>query len=131
MPINQYELRLGNYIHDSNNPDRICKVFRLNCGIDYPITYSYGGAYEESPYRKAGLEYVKLTDDILNKCGFIRNGSYYEKGFFYIPILPTINGTEIMLVPNRDVAALELKYLHELQNLYRCSYGEELKINDL
>jgi hypothetical protein len=70
---------------------------------------------------------IVLTSDILEKCGFenILNGEYYyhkvlgEKITLYLPYFNL----------NYYIGSVQIKHLHQLQNLYYCLVGEELSIN--
>jgi hypothetical protein len=123
--ISPNELRFGNYIKDDNNDIGI--ITSLGIGM---ITYSvrldnpdYGCEYEN-------IKPIELTSDILIKAGFefentfsgwnvihkertFAFNSYRDKtGFYY----------------ESSLCDVELKYLHELQNVFRFVTGTELNI---
>jgi len=134
--ISADELRLGNlislsgdYKYNSLNGD-IRKVIAL--AIDDIVTIGFAG-------NSAAFEPIKLTPEILLKCGFIKSsfsfGGYITEKDFGIFIfyhqdmsvqLVEMVGTEYENCIN---PVGKYKYLHQLQNLYWCLCGEELKIN--
>jgi hypothetical protein len=60
---------------------------------------------------------IKLTPQILEKCGFEFNG-----GYFIIPLKNSLYGIDKIKV-GKGI------FLHQLQNLYFALTGEELDIN--
>ena len=74
---------------------------------------------------------IKLTEDILLKCGFEKNIDDYilqingsEKFFFY-----KYEDSEIIYLSYCEDDLLKINYLHELQNLYFALTKQELPIN--
>jgi|OM-RGC.v1.029595184 hypothetical protein len=69
---------------------------------------------------------IPLTEEILLKCGFEKFNTI--GGCFYY-----INGLRIDYILCKFVLLgydrCNLNYLHELQNIYSCLCGDELKIN--
>ena len=121
------ELRLGNYVYAGNKIERVLEIYP-----DSITTDSYTHIFDFLP--------VELTPDILEAAGFgvnkdnsfgyinenegilIELGDFYEddgRAVFYYNLPDTDNSTCIAYC----------KYLHQLQNLYRCLCGEELQID--
>lgn len=71
---------------------------------------------------------IPLTEEILlKKCGFEFDSVYisYNNGYFTL----IYNEGHISLVVEGQWLTLEIKYLHQLQNLYFALTGEELTVN--
>jgi len=142
--MNANELRLGNYIQDTNYPERVCRVFRLTQGNDFNITYHYDRVCECSyaNERKESLQPIPLTEEWLIKFGFeyylftkadddgiyrdkkIANKEYFkhpklsEKIIFYLPYCNL----------NYYIGSTTIKYVHQLQNVFFALCDEELTI---
>jgi hypothetical protein len=67
------------------------------------------------------LEPIKLTQNILDKCSFNSAAENFKKENL------KVTGEKIMY--NYHSIKLEIKYVHQLQNLYFDLTGEELDIN--
>lgn len=124
------ELRLGNYIIDQSYPERECRVFRLNCGIEYPITYSYNKAFEYTSQRAIGLSGVPITDEWLMNLGFKKMGKH---DVFEIDNLRFVIGTGclVYLIDEDDrnkYCVKAMQFIHEIQNTYFALTGKELII---
>lgn len=71
---------------------------------------------------------IKITEQLLVKCGFIEvenstmSTTYEKSGFIYNK---RVNTWYYWGVP------INIKYLHELQNLYYNIIGEELRVKEL
>tara|TARA_R100000655_G_scaffold7322_2_gene19795 strand:+ start:401 stop:769 length:369 start_codon:yes stop_codon:yes gene_type:complete len=118
------ELRIGNYVYDGEK--ELCKIWavhkdRLTVEIPNDNT-TFLGRYK--------IEYAKpipLTKDWLLKFGFEAgfNGEYEILPFLYI-WKPSPSTKSFSVSPS----TLEIKYVHQLQNLYFALTGEELKIKE-
>jgi hypothetical protein len=75
---------------------------------------------------KGEFEPVILTNDILEQSGFILNNGAYQLKGFYPQIFSRGKIWLASLVPGS--MEIELRYLHQLQNLYHTLSGEELEI---
>lgn len=84
---------------------------------------------EDSSFALQDLFPIPLTPEVLDKVGFKKNGSYWVKGLWQLPIYPKKDGGEIIMVPNNNYAAIPLESLHQLQNLFWGLSGEELTVN--
>lgn len=70
---------------------------------------------------------IPLTEEWLLKFGFLRDGAYYShQNLNILAARAKIGGGEVFVMPNNKFAN-ELKYVHQLQNLYFVLTGEELK----
>jgi hypothetical protein len=83
-------------------------------------------------YEHSDLDSVTLTDEILLKCGFKFNGyrSYYVLIFdsLFLELLKRNNGSFQPRNCTSDTG-IEIKSLHQLQNLYFSLTGKELNVN--
>jgi len=140
--IEAKDLRIGNLITDEfyENFKTIITVHSINKeGINLEIEDD--GNWAECAQRWIGVEYkfdklfgIPLTPEILEKCGFENDGTY----FFIQPNLENIHyrliefpkGTWVMskgfINYNHELRCI--KYLHQLQNLIYALTGEELNI---
>jgi hypothetical protein len=112
MSIEVGELRLGNWVSDLSKHDggRVVQVAQIFKGSDY------------SNYWK-NVHPVKLTEEILLKCGFNFNNENrleWIKGSFNLEKKEEEFYFEVYSHYN------EVKYLHQLQNLYFALTGQEL-----
>jgi hypothetical protein len=121
------ELRIGNYIHDVNHPERECRIFRLTSGSNYNIAYSYGKCYEDGySYEKTdALQGIPLTEDCLLKFGFEKinhriEGIIYQKEWLIL--------SETFMTNWRGGRVGRMESVHQLQNLYFALTGKELEM---
>jgi hypothetical protein len=134
--MNANELRLGNYIQDTNYPERVCRVFRLTQGNDFNITYHYDRVCECSyaNERKESLQPIPLTEEWLMKFGFKLTISNKDSGYKQYGI--NKNGFDIMFSIDCNCCpecfieniGIEITYVHQLQNVFFALCGEELTI---
>ena len=103
------ELRIGNYVNDS--------IGLITIGLNGNIKFA--DAYHPIP----------LTEEWLVKFGFEKttkwNNVQHTKGILQIRNL------YILFVKGRNQSWINLKHVHQLQNLYFALTGEELTINEL
>lgn len=134
--IDAKELRLGNYLCINGVPQRIL-AFTPNesettiVGTAYFkivfAHYKHGDPYET--YSDEEVEPVQLTSEWLLKFGFIKKYNY-EYHFSKSPFSVILNPLKHDFLFNNFVVSTEIKYLHQLQNLYFALTGTELKSND-
>lgn len=131
------ELRIGNWVFDDEGkPSRIealwSKAWRDNDGGDSEhFGLSING---EIGWLSPIVTGIPLTPEILEKCGFEKeedgDGGYYHEllsGNGQLFVEGDKKGyTDVFLDLNETV---RVRYLHQLQNLYWCLCGEELKVN--
>ena len=117
------ELRIGNLV---SNMCEACAEIKSIVAND---TWS-GGFYVITDNNKSALSTlspIKLTEEWLRKFGFTYQLSTYCDGNLLFKVAEAKLNNHIVLVPN-DLYYLELKYVHQLQNLYFVLTGKELKI---
>jgi len=130
--MNANELRIGNYVYDSNKElnKQIAKSNFSN--LDYLIKLNI-------------YQHIPITQDWLLKFGFKKQLDYYKiycnniemytDQFRYYPIYDTdVQESQIVFIQNESEGLNEsnsiflrkTKYVHELQNLYFAITGKEL-----
>ena len=129
------ELRIGNwlidkrYTHDSENGRFKVHVRDLQYLTDI----------KES--NECDFEPIPLTEEILLKCGFKKTEEYYAADEENVDVY-TIGCFDIAFIDNEyklwisidedsyyNFAWTEIKYLHQLQNIYFALTGQELEVN--
>ena len=90
-------------------------------------------------FEPESIEPIPLTPEILEKCGFVCENANEDDRYYHLRlsnekycdlsfIIGDKNGfTEVCLFPYENV--FRYQYLHQIQNIYFCLCGEELKIN--
>lgn len=122
-PITPQDLRFGNIIQ--TNKGLLLQVHGINiltakCSFqnikEGETNYYYNYNYKD-------LEPVELTDEILLRLGFVLVNGYYHKNDIWI-------GKNKIFWYDTDQrhGFVELKYLHQLQNLYFALCGKELEL---
>lgn len=133
------ELRLGNWVMYNN---QIVKVTGLHYGM-----FECGNLDDENwmcTGRLSKVQPIKLTEEVLVKIGFEDRKEYfnYSQVFgddgdycdsIYIYYCPRLNHFKFThnIVENLDLQTMDLyniKYLHQLQNVYHSLTGKELNI---
>ncbi|MDV3583431.1 hypothetical protein CMU85_18180 [Elizabethkingia anophelis] len=106
------ELRIGNYLHDRKG--NLCKVIELReDGIYAPAISEAITGLPNKP--------IELTEEWLLKFGFEKHGSKWCHSVLSTNIIKG-NGFYMNYVNK------EIKYVHELQNLFYALTNEELTI---
>lgn len=129
------DLRIGNIITDENG----FQMHVVGIGEDW-ITADFEGNEGdvwEFDFKYSSPKPIELTEEILLKCGFIEDdfnlfgGIYLDLGikcsdghvdYFY-------KKENESVVKLRSIRDIEIKYLHQLQNLFWCLCEKELQIN--
>ncbi len=115
------ELRIGNYLLDNKYKEADSWIAELS-GWDID-NYSNNKCFDAIP----------LTPEILEKFGFEKSGLYWIKKDNWIRIwewgIVDVSYHTERLGGDYEDRAIEIKYLHQLQNLYFALTGEELEIN--
>jgi hypothetical protein len=110
------ELRIGNWIIEPNNEDK--NPFQIFSIYDEPKNEKLNGL----PINY--FQPIPLTEEWLNKFDFITTyGTWKFRGIEYYSI--ESNGS---LYFDDQYTATDIKYVHQLQNLYFALTGEELTI---
>ncbi|MGN6438188.1 MAG: hypothetical protein ACTHMM_16730 [Agriterribacter sp.] len=79
---------------------------------------------EVYPHKDDELEGISLTPEILENCGFEYNGDHFFKDEVCLFKLGN-SGIHFLY----DYTGKEIKYFHQLQNLYFALTGKELEVN--
>lgn len=129
MELTANELRIGNYL---NYQGKIIKVE----GIHNRTIYHSDRQFDQVGVEKyITFEPIPLTEEWLFKFGFEKDKYDY---FHHIKSKIIIGHTTtdeffeyeyLTGFQNSHTEMCELKYVHELQNLYYCLCGKELQIN--
>ena len=110
------ELRIGNYIEEG-------KVEKIDNSID-EIYYSGDRCYLSSYCNN--INPISLTEEWLLKLGFELIGSFYRlKKSKLIQIILHDDGLDVC---NYNLYLHQIKYVHQLQNLYFALTGAELTV---
>jgi hypothetical protein len=122
------ELRIGNFVLDDTS-DNVMIVSRIenkdytewNSGDKYNI---YCLKFGTKGYYEGNFKPIPLTKEWLKKFGFKKErGESYKLGKYQLYYLLYYEGYK--------VGELTIKYVHQLQNIYFASSGEELTIKEL
>lgn len=129
MSVKANELRLGNWIIylRNNLVNEYQKVLTVS---EYTITvneYNQDGACY--PKDISVFKPIPLTPEILEKAGFSQGNIFWK---IEKDIKISVGGGRANIGSNFSTSAIftvDVKYLHQLQNLYFALTGEELTIN--
>lgn len=120
--IKANELRLGNVVLLGKDYQHIYQIIydRMN-----------GYSINHKDYKEEYFEPIPLTEEILIASGF---ASDHKKDWWYhsgiiLGYLTTDENFEFEF--SNKCVPTQLKYLHQLQNLYYSLFGNELQIKDL
>ncbi|WP_286709982.1 MULTISPECIES: hypothetical protein [Sphingobacterium] len=129
--ITANQLRIGNYVASDHFKDRDVIVKVRLIGQEQAIVEHPNGLTEPMLYQ-GEMRPIKLTDEILLKCGFEDISSYKdfrlsinEDLYIEVSLRKNINA----YVSISDIDIINVIYLHQLQNLFFTLCGEELKVN--
>lgn len=118
------ELKIGNYANiNVSNGEEIVKITKgLITSIEKDCVY-----INDIKVELRFLEPISLTEEILLKCEFEKNfiDDVFEIGEFSI----RVDELDCVFMWNGFCIDINLKYLHQLQNLYFALTNEELIIN--
>ena len=134
--IDARELKIGNYVYlqSSKTPCRITEIGYSE--IEYP-RYEASGRSSEAVFRTYvdNLKTILLTAQLLLNCGFVYNAidDCFDRLNLRIRILGNsicaFIGFEVGLGKEWHDANIEVKSLHQLQNLYFALTGKELEVD--
>ena len=118
--IQATELRIGNYLtyHTPDDTDMPCKIDAQDI-LNISTNYMHN-AEIHSP--------IPLTEEILLKCGFVKNelGDIILNGLMLAHITSDDNFQFEYTSPIMEWKIIDLKYLHQLQNLIHALTNTEL-----
>jgi len=124
--IKPNELRIGNLVYHYEW-NKLGKKLTPDSGR---VTAINGKSVTVGPYQRAKIEGIPLTQEILEKCGFKK----FERQRGIVQweneaghTVEYTNG-EWSLSPEFNFW-IDVKYLHQLQNLYFALTGQELEVN--
>ncbi len=118
--IQAEELRIGNWITTIIN-DNWIKVDKIS-----KQSVKDGFFYLINEFIQDHVHPIPLTPEILEGCGFKPEGLQCDFSNNEIDLDKTDNGFKVSF--NGSMEGVELKYLHQLQNLYFALTGKELEI---
>ena len=133
------ELHIGNWIDKQGYYFQVESIDEYGVNVEISTAYGhtetdYGGNFN-GIFKEQNIEGIPLTADILERAGFVNKTIYTQVGggwtapqhaFFFEDGDGYWPKTEDA---GRIISCIELKYLHQLQNLYFALCGEELTIN--
>lgn len=130
--ITPQELRIGNWVMYNNpyytkgpQPERVESINKEGLLVDGD------SGHEEYSYLYNELEPIPLTPEILEKAGFIPRGWGHWITHPKLPVYQCELREGILEMENQEsdpISFADIKYLHQLQNLYFALTGEELII---
>ena len=129
--MNAQELRIGNWVLIDGKPERIDSIVTsssnfLYDGVNAEIEDGYYGDYS---VMVKDPEPIPITPEILEKAGF----EFESRGVDAFEQIWSCNGIEIWqhdegFSQDYSPYSVDIKHLHQLQNLYFALTGEELDI---
>jgi hypothetical protein len=129
--IKANELRVGNWIQRRGKPIQIISIQTIGTK-GYIITATYQGLGSEYISDDDQLQPIPLTRELLEEAGFekVNNGIGLRvlEGYVYISSLFTGFPLTLDIDGNR-MPLREIKYLHQLHNLYFSLTNQELTIH--
>lgn len=125
--INEKELRIGSIVkfNESTNDREEGEVGKFKLSDFYSIS-------------EAGMDFdnidpIPLTEEILLKCGFKKSKEgYWDNGVIEVGYTTSDEYFQYEYLTGVGTSMTEMvnvKYLHQLQNLYFCLTGKELEVN--
>jgi len=119
MALKAIELRIGNYYQENGTyykttPNDIINLIRC-----------------EASKTESDMQPVPLTEDILLKCGFKKDGKSYCIGYWDCDFTLEQYSDEVFYMVNVSESLKfgpEIRYLHQLQNIYFALEEEELEV---
>lgn len=123
------ELRIGNYVyHNIYGEKQVLKITNIT---DYAVNLDISNGDVSDQIDLDEIEPIPLTEELLEKCGFTKVGSNYEKDWLLLHTHLERQTFDFLLYESSSgkLKATPILYLHQLQNLYFALTGEELKID--
>lgn len=118
--IKPNELRVGNWISQEGFHQRVVAIMQNDVIVEaYPQNWQL--KYEV-------FDPIELTPEILEKAGFEKGEDYWEHSTSDVCLgIPNLN--LMTSLGEYTVSFTQIKYLHQLQNLYFALTNSELEIN--
>ncbi len=123
--MNAKELRTGNLVQTTQGVFKVTKISENEIDIcpfltNEPFTIFINTARP-----------ITLTEECLIRFGFYEREFYFDKGSFYLTknLLTKRTGKKEYLY-QAHTKRFQVKYVHQLQNLYFALTGEELVVSD-
>ena len=136
--IKANELRLGNKFYVKNE-NLFCEILSITqnatvCDVLFDDSSSYLRA-AHGWAKISDLKPLPLTPEILEQCGFMKWGKYKNlwkiKNVHSFTLAFRSESFHLNVYPYSRFEQNDIKYLHQLQNLFFAIIGEELQIKDL
>lgn len=141
--IDANELRIGNKVRNDIHcaPDLAIDIYVGEICDGYIVQQNISPSHVRTTLPFSELSGIPLTPEILGSYGFEKNTVYeegiifYESGEIEIQIVDNgfylgwVNETGYWGDVEKQIRSIELKHLHQLQNLYFALTGKELKVN--
>ena len=109
------DLMIGNYVFDNFDAKNPYKITRIS--LDDFVAMSNGcNSYQPIP----------LTEDILLKCGFYEHKKWFTNDYITLGYITDDRWMQFEYSVSRSV--IDIKYLHQLQNLYFALKNKELQV---
>jgi hypothetical protein len=120
--IKSNELRIGNYIDYERTTHVVTRL------LEHYVSHDWHKSIGEDAYDTSydSINPIPLTSEILEKCGFKLRDGYLKNYPLYS--ITSQNGKEQIQITGY-MSLPQIKYLHQLQNLYFALTGKELIIN--
>lgn len=126
--MNTTELKIGNWVYNSTTKNNM-QVYPMMLPQLYSIEKEHGSL------KDSNIKPIPLTEEILLKCGFEKEG-YLEYIYFgeitnYILDGDTAGTYQVGVNQGCCTTFFSwgIKYLHQLQNLFYCLCGFELEVS--
>ena len=123
--IQPNELRLGNCVQTPLGDIMIVTQLGHQDNKDFIGASQYKNG-ELVGFGMNGFKPIELTPEILEKCGFETPFIMKDSVKYLDGVMIDLHNGKILL---RDNHMIEIKYLHQLQNLYYALTGKELDIS--
>ena len=124
--IQPNELRIGNWVYDSKYTQYPMQVVLI--GSDYVYLDFEGNEGDVWECDCKEIVPIPLTEELIEKQGWYKFDSYYNNGEIKICKNEDWWHLYISDVIHRNIIAVDVKYLHELQNAYFIATKKELEI---
>lgn len=116
------ELRIGNYV---NSKGRFDIVTRLEYVVFEDVAMCWGQYYEQII-----PEPIPLTEEWLLKFGFKKPAHIWCGDKFHLTNYDRDHSLWCVAMNKNNAIIANIRYLHQLQNLYFALTGEELTLNE-